>query len=313
VRRFARISAYTCCACARVTPIAAANPAAPTPWFKAQSARSIFRYGKPNRTPPSSAACCRCPWSAARCTPLRAAQDAARARDLGSHVARLRGGGAKVDVELASLEGPLKLFGGGSWTRSAGLVVSGSAEARAASVAPFLRNGARSTATCAATSATRAPGAAAAPPSAPRANRAPADGRRAGPKRTRSLVEHLARPFRAAPPAFIRVFVSGGDRADLDLRPERLPEEEPRAARMRPQREHVERLHLDSRSLRPLAHHDRAQERPVLRRRRARCRGDRRGRQAARLEVFRGTLGSRSIDVPCGHSATGAPVATASW
>jgi general secretion pathway protein N len=60
--------------------------------------------------------------------------------DLGSHVARLRGGGAKVDVELASLEGPLKLTGGGSWTRSAGLVVSGSAEARAASVAPFLRS-----------------------------------------------------------------------------------------------------------------------------------------------------------------------------
>jgi general secretion pathway protein N len=60
--------------------------------------------------------------------------------DLGSHVARLRGGGAKVDVELASLEGPLKLTGGGTWTRSAGLVVSGSAEARAANVAPFLRS-----------------------------------------------------------------------------------------------------------------------------------------------------------------------------
>jgi len=60
--------------------------------------------------------------------------------DLGSHVARLRGGGAKVDVELGSLEGPLKLTGGGTWTRSAGLVVSGSAEARAANVAPFLRS-----------------------------------------------------------------------------------------------------------------------------------------------------------------------------
>jgi len=60
--------------------------------------------------------------------------------DLGSHVARLRGGGAKVDVELASLEGPLKLTGGGTWTRSAVLVVSGSAEARAANVAPFLRS-----------------------------------------------------------------------------------------------------------------------------------------------------------------------------
>ena len=56
------------------------------------------------------------------------------------------------------------------------------------------------------------------------------------------LVEHLARAFRAAPPAFIHVLVPGGDRADLDLRPKRLSEEQARAARMRPQRQHVERL-----------------------------------------------------------------------
>src|SRR2546423_4548652 len=85
------------------------------------------------------------------------------------------------------------------------------------------------------------------------------------------LVEHLARAFCASPPAFIRVLVPASDRADLDLRAERLLEKEARAARMRPQREDVERLHLDSRSLRPLAYHDRAQERPVLRRPRARC------------------------------------------
>lgn len=48
--------------------------------------------------------------------------------DLGSHVARLRGGGSKVDIEFASLDGPLRLGGGGTWTRDAGLDVSGSAE-----------------------------------------------------------------------------------------------------------------------------------------------------------------------------------------
>jgi general secretion pathway protein N len=48
--------------------------------------------------------------------------------DLGSHVARLSGGGSKVDIEFGSLEGPLRLDGGGSWTRNAGLDVSGSAQ-----------------------------------------------------------------------------------------------------------------------------------------------------------------------------------------
>jgi general secretion pathway protein N len=47
--------------------------------------------------------------------------------DLGSHVARLRGSGSKVDIELGTLAGPLKLSGGGTWTREAGLDVSGTA------------------------------------------------------------------------------------------------------------------------------------------------------------------------------------------
>lgn len=48
--------------------------------------------------------------------------------DLGSHVARLRGGGSKVDIELGTLEGPLQLSGKGSWDRSAGLTMAGAAE-----------------------------------------------------------------------------------------------------------------------------------------------------------------------------------------
>jgi len=37
--------------------------------------------------------------------------------DLGSHVAKLRGAGSRVDIELATLEGPLRLSGKGSWNR----------------------------------------------------------------------------------------------------------------------------------------------------------------------------------------------------
>lgn len=48
--------------------------------------------------------------------------------DLGSHVARLRGGGGRVDIELATLEGPLRVTGGGTWAHDAGLAVAGSAE-----------------------------------------------------------------------------------------------------------------------------------------------------------------------------------------
>lgn len=47
---------------------------------------------------------------------------------LGSHVARLRGGGGKVDIDLASLEGPLRLSGGGTWDAKNGLAVTGMAE-----------------------------------------------------------------------------------------------------------------------------------------------------------------------------------------
>jgi len=48
--------------------------------------------------------------------------------DLGSHIARLRGGGGKVDIELGTIEGPLRLSGGGSWSRDAGLTLAGAAE-----------------------------------------------------------------------------------------------------------------------------------------------------------------------------------------
>jgi general secretion pathway protein N len=65
----------------------------------------------------------------------------ARAHDLelGSHVARLRGGGSKVDIELGTLEGPMQLSGRGSWSRSSGLAISGAAEPRAPAVGAFLK------------------------------------------------------------------------------------------------------------------------------------------------------------------------------
>jgi general secretion pathway protein N len=59
------------------------------------------------------------------------------ALDLGSHVAKLRGAGSRVDIELATLEGPLRLNGKGSWNREAGLKMTGSAE-HAAQVSPEL-------------------------------------------------------------------------------------------------------------------------------------------------------------------------------
>ena len=66
----------------------------------------------------------------------------ARAQDLelGSHLARVRGGGSKVDIELATLEGPLQLSGSGSWTRAAGLAIAGTAEPRTPAVGAFLRS-----------------------------------------------------------------------------------------------------------------------------------------------------------------------------
>ena len=60
---------------------------------------------------------------------------------LGSHVARLRGGGGTVGIELATLSGPLELKGGGSWDRrGGGFAVSGSAQAKAGELAGFLRS-----------------------------------------------------------------------------------------------------------------------------------------------------------------------------
>jgi len=62
--------------------------------------------------------------------------------ELGSHVARLRGAGSRVDIELGTLEGPLRVAGGGSWSPRGGLTVSGTAEPRpeaAAALVPFLR------------------------------------------------------------------------------------------------------------------------------------------------------------------------------
>jgi len=62
--------------------------------------------------------------------------------DLGSHIARLRGSGSKVDIELGTIEGALRLSGGGSWARDAGLTLSGTAEHSAEqspALASFLR------------------------------------------------------------------------------------------------------------------------------------------------------------------------------
>jgi general secretion pathway protein N len=62
--------------------------------------------------------------------------------ELGSHVARLRGAGSRVDIELGTLAGPLRVAGTGSWSPRGGLAVSGTAEPRpdaAAALVPFLR------------------------------------------------------------------------------------------------------------------------------------------------------------------------------
>jgi general secretion pathway protein N len=67
----------------------------------------------------------------------------AKGIELGSHIAKLRGAGSRVDIELGTLDGPLRLSGRGTWSRGAGLMVSGTAEPRpehAASIAPFLRS-----------------------------------------------------------------------------------------------------------------------------------------------------------------------------
>jgi general secretion pathway protein N len=64
----------------------------------------------------------------------------ARGLELGSHVARLRGGGARVDIELGSLEGPMRIEGGGTWTAGGAFSISGSAEAANAPLGAFLKS-----------------------------------------------------------------------------------------------------------------------------------------------------------------------------
>jgi len=61
--------------------------------------------------------------------------------DLGSHLARLRGGGRKVDIELSTLDGPLRLSGSGTWSLESGLSLSGAAEhsAQNSALAAFLK------------------------------------------------------------------------------------------------------------------------------------------------------------------------------
>ena len=63
----------------------------------------------------------------------------ARGLALGSHVARLRGGGARVDIELGSLEGPMRIEGGGTWTTSGAVRMSGSLHAQDRELGNFLR------------------------------------------------------------------------------------------------------------------------------------------------------------------------------
>ena len=72
--------------------------------------------------------------------PVRLAR--AQGLDLGSHVARLRGGGRKLDIELATIEGPLRLSGSGTWARDSGLTVSGAiehGEDRSGTMTPFFQ------------------------------------------------------------------------------------------------------------------------------------------------------------------------------
>jgi len=66
---------------------------------------------------------------------------AARGLDLGSHVVKLSGSGRRIDIELGTIEGPLRLSGGGAWTAEDGLTVSGTLEhgSDQPAFAPFLQ------------------------------------------------------------------------------------------------------------------------------------------------------------------------------
>lgn len=72
--------------------------------------------------------------------PVRLA--AARGLGLGSHVARLRGAGRKIDIEFGTIDGPLRLSGGGAWSKDNGLTLSGLLEhgENQPEIATFLRN-----------------------------------------------------------------------------------------------------------------------------------------------------------------------------
>lgn len=68
----------------------------------------------------------------------------ARAPELnfGSHVARLRGDGSKIEIELVTIDGPLRINGNGTWNADRGLVVSGTiehGEDQSAAFAPFFQ------------------------------------------------------------------------------------------------------------------------------------------------------------------------------
>ena len=74
--------------------------------------------------------------------PVRLAR--AQGLDFGSHIARLRGSGSgsKIDIEMATVGGALRLSGGGTWTQDGGLAVSGAlehGEERSAAMALFLQ------------------------------------------------------------------------------------------------------------------------------------------------------------------------------
>lgn len=58
---------------------------------------------------------------------------------LGSHVARLRGGGERVDIDVSTLDGPLSVRAKGAWNRATGLTLAGTAEPRTPDLVPFLR------------------------------------------------------------------------------------------------------------------------------------------------------------------------------
>lgn len=60
--------------------------------------------------------------------------------DFGSHVARLRGGGDKVVVELATLSGPLSVEGGGTWERRGRFSFAASAQSGSPEMAAFLKS-----------------------------------------------------------------------------------------------------------------------------------------------------------------------------